>query len=422
VNARPRQQQRAEPTRQRLTRRTIEAIPAPEDGSRTVVLDSDVKGFSIRVTAGARVFYLVRKINRKTQRIRIGAYPDVAPEAARKIAERLNGEVAQGKDLAAERRRRRQPDRTDPTLGGVFDHTLEHHWKPNARTWKEQERLFKKYTPDGWKSRRLSSISKVDVLERHRAIGKGNGPYVANRWRGILHRLFEVAVEDFDFAGGNPTRNVKPFGEEERERFVTPEELPRLFDAIDAAEDVRIADFLRLALLTGARKSSILRMRFADVDLARAVWTIPPVDSKNKAAVHVPLVPEAVEVIRSRLVAAGGREFVFPGRNGEGHLTDIRKPVTKIFDAAGFKDVRLHDLRRTFGSWQAAHGSSELLIGKSLGHKNTRSTAVYARLTLEPVRQSVERATDAMRAVVQADRQRRKDEADGKQKKRKGHG
>jgi integrase len=90
--------------------------------------------------------------------------------------------------------------------------------------------------------------------------------------------------------------------------------------------------------------------------------------------------------------------------------------VKKIFDAAGFSGVRLHDLRRTFGSWQAANGSSELLIGKSLGHRNTRSTAVYARLTLDPVRQSVERATAAMRQVVQADRRRRKDEAATKPK------
>jgi integrase len=83
------------------------------------------------------------------------------------------------------------------------------------------------------------------------------------------------------------------------------------------------------------------------------------------------------------------------------------------------KDVRLHDLRRTFGSWQAARGSSELLIGKSLGHRNTAATKVYARLTLDPVRQSIERATDAMREIVQADRQRRK--ADKGNRKRKGH-
>lgn len=394
--------------KRKLTKRTIDAIPSPAGDERVVIHDSEVKGFSIRISRGARTFYLYRWIGGRPQRIRLGGYPELTPEAARRLAEKCNGEAAQGKDLAAERRRRRQPNRTDPTLGEVFDHTLEQHWKPTCRTWKEQERLFETYTPKSWKARRLSSLSKVDVLERHRAIGKENGPYVANRWRGVLHRLFEVAIEDFDFAAGNPVRKVKPFGEAERERFVTPEELPRLFDAIDAAEDVRIADFLRLALLTGARKSAILRMRFADVDLGRAVWTIPATDSKNGSPVHVPLVAEAVEVIRSRLVAAGGREWVFPGRHGKGHLTDIRKPVAKVFTAAGLEGVRLHDLRRTFGSWQAANGSSELLIGKSLGHRNTRSTAVYARLTLDPVRESVERATNAMREVVQADRAKRK--------------
>ncbi len=403
--------------RKRLTKRTIDAMPTPTLG-RSVVFDQDVRGFYIETTAtGSRSFYLYRKVNGCPRRIRLGGYPETTPESARKIVQKIAGEIAEGRDPNAERRGRRRPNRTDQTLGELVVHTLEQHWKPNCRTWKEQHRLFEKYTPKAWKPHRLSSILKIDVLERHRAIGKENGPYVANRWRGVLHRLFEVAAEDFDFAGGNPVRKVKPFGEQERERFLTPEELPRLFDAIDAAEDVRIADFLRLALLTGARKTSILRMRFADVDLVRAVWTIPANDSKNKSPVHVPLVPEAVEVIRARLVAADGREFVFPGRHGNGPLIDVRKPIAAVFKAAGFKDVRLLDLRRTFGSWQAMGGSSELLIGKSLGHRNTRSTAVYARLTLDPVRQSVERATSAMQAVVKADRLLRKKASDRKRGK-----
>ena len=410
--------------KRKLTKRTIDAVPSPSGDERIVIHDSEVKGFSIRISSGSRTFYLYRWIGGRPQRIKLGGYPETTPEAARKLAEKSNGEVAQGKDLAAERRTRRLPNSNDPTLGKLLTHTLEQHWKPNCRTWKEQGRLFEKYTPANWNSRRLSTISKVDVLERHRAIGKENGCYVANRWRGVIHRLFAVAAEDFDFVGGNPVRSVKPFTEKERERFVTPEELPRLFDAIDACEDVRIADFLRIALLTGARKTSILRMKFEDVDLARAVWIIPANDSKNKSPVHVPLVPEAIEVIRARLAAAGDREFVFPGRYGKGPLVEIRKPIVAVFKAAGFKakDIRLHDLRRTFGSWQAIGGSSELLIGKSLGHRNTRSTAVYARLTLDPVRKSVERATNAMREVVKADRLLRKNEANGKQKKRKGHG
>jgi integrase len=391
----------------KLTKRSIDAIPSPAGAERIVIHDTEVKGFLIRISRGARTFYLYRWASGRPQRFRLGTYPELAPEAARRLAEKMNGEVAQGADIAAERRKSRQPNRADPTLAEVFNHTLEHHWKPRARTWKEQERVFNTYTPPGWKPRPISTLSKIEVLEVHTRLGKKNGSFTANRWRGVLHRLFEVASDDFDFVGGNPVRRVKAFTEEERERFLTPEELPRLFDAIDAAEDKRIADYLRLALLTGARKSALLRMRFADADLTRAVWTIPPSDSKNGKPIHVPLVAEAVEVLRSRLFAAGGSEYVFPGRHGIGHLTDPTRPLAKVFAAAGFKDVRLHDLRRTFGSWQAANGSSELLIGKSLGHRNTRSTAVYARLTLDPVRESVERATGAMRAVVQADREKR---------------
>ena len=403
--------------KRKLTKRTIDAVPSPSGDERIVIHDSEVKGFSIRISSGSRTFYLYRWIGGRPQRIKLGGYPETTPEAARKLAEKSNGEVAQGKDLAAERRTRRLPNSNDPTLGKLFSHTLEQHWKPNCRTWKEQGRLFEKYTPANWNSRRLSTISKVDVLERHRVIGKIHGVYLANRWRGVMHRLFSVATDDFDFLGGNPVRRVKPFAEAERERFVTPEELPRLFDAIDACEDVRIADFLRIALLTGARKGSILQMKFADVDLSRALWIIPAIDSKSKVPVHIPLVPEAIEILRARLAAAGDREFVFPGRYGKGHLWEPTKLIAAVFEAAGLKNIRLHDLRRTFGSWQAIGGSSELLIGKSLGHRSTASTAVYARLTLDPVRKSVERATNAMREVVNADRLLRKKTNDRKRGK-----
>lgn len=59
-------------------------------------------------------------------------------------------------------------------------------------------------------------------------------------------------------------------------------------------------------------------------------------------------------------------------------------------------DLRIHDLRRTLGSWQAKTGASLAIIGKSLNHKTHQATAIYARLDLNPVRQSVNTATAAM--------------------------
>ena len=63
---------------------------------------------------------------------------------------------------------------------------------------------------------------------------------------------------------------------------------------------------------------------------------------------------------------------------------------------ADIKDLRLHDLRRTLGIYQAINGASSLIIGKSLGHKNQQSTAIYARLSIDPIKESVEKAAQAM--------------------------
>jgi hypothetical protein len=61
--------------------------------------------------------------------------------------------------------------------------------------------------------------------------------------------------------------------------------------------------------------------------------------------------------------------------------------------------VQIHDLRRTLGSWQALGGSSLQVIGKSLGHTQVSTTAIYARLTIDPVRESVGKATAAIWAA-----------------------
>ena len=76
-----------------------------------------------------------------------------------------------------------------------------------------------------------------------------------------------------------------------------------------------------------------------------------------------------------------------------------RSVATKLkidCDGARIDDLHIHDLRRTLGSWQAKTGASLAIIGKSLNHKNQQTTAIYARLDLDPVRQSMETATSAM--------------------------
>jgi integrase len=70
---------------------------------------------------------------------------------------------------------------------------------------------------------------------------------------------------------------------------------------------------------------------------------------------------------------------------------DPKKAWERVRERSGLADVRMHDLRRTLGSWQALSGTSLQIIGKSLGHKSMKATEVYARLTTDPVRESVEK-------------------------------
>jgi integrase len=92
--------------------------------------------------------------------------------------------------------------------------------------------------------------------------------------------------------------------------------------------------------------------------------------------------------------------FVFPGTGESGHLEEPKKGWKRVLDRAGLENLRIHDLRRTLGSWQAKSGASLAIIGKSLNHKNVATTAIYARLDLDPVRLSVNTATNAIMAAA----------------------
>jgi len=95
---------------------------------------------------------------------------------------------------------------------------------------------------------------------------------------------------------------------------------------------------------------------------------------------------------------------VFVGQHGVGHLHDMKRAWDRIRVNAGIQDVRFHDLRRTVGSWLAGSGESLHLIGKVLNHRDVSTTAIYARLNLDPVRQALERNAEKMLSAATSQR------------------
>ena len=381
----------------------VRALKAPQTG-RVYYRDLKFPGLQVCVTAArSKTYYFVKRIDGKPTRMKLGSTKQLSVEGARTAAAALAGEIAVGNDPQTERRK----DRDQPTIGELFEYWLKQA-QARKRTWREDERLYNTYLK-AWKSRRLADVTRRQVELWHGRIGekkerpkgqKGQmlgGRYVANRALALLHAAYEKA-DRVGYTGKNPAAGVTKFPEEQRDRFLSGDDLKRFFDSL-AEEPVLYQDFFTVSLLTGARRGNVQAMRWEDVNLASGLWRIPGNVSKNGQVILLPLIPTVVEILRRRLSEADSSiPWVFPSRTRlVNHLVEPRSSWERLCARAGLNGVRVHDLRRTLGSWQAAAGASMVVIGKSLGHRpGSPATAVYARLEMDPVRASVQTAADAM--------------------------
>ncbi len=339
---------------------------------------------------------LYRKIQGKPERITIGRFPEATIEQARKQVDILNAKIASGVNPNAEKRSLR----SEMTIKGLFEKYLEGYAKVYKKSWQEDANQYRRYLKR-WKNRRLSSIRKAHIQKLHAEVGTNKGHYAANRLLALLHTLFNRAI-DWGWDNTNPAHGIKKFKEKSRDRFIHGDELPKFFAALSEETSIIVRDYILLSLLTGARRSNVLAMRWDEINLDRATWTIPL--TKTGESHTVPLVPAAIDILKTRQKSnTDNSTWVFPGTGATGHLVETKKPWQRILEKAGIKDLRIHDLRRSLGSWQAATGANLSVIGKTLAHRNVSTTAIYARLNLDPIRESMNKATDAMLNAVGID-------------------
>jgi integrase len=187
---------------------------------------------------------------------------------------------------------------------------------------------------------------------------------------------------------GNPAARLARFKERSRERFLTGEELSRLGDALAGAASIDLFPVaaIRLLCLTGGRLREILHARWEHVDFERGIIFLP--DSKiGKKPIF--LNAAALAVIAG-LPRVEDNPHVFPGKKDGHPRHGLDRPWAAIRKAAGLDGLRLHDLRHSFASVGAGGGLSLPISGKLLGHSQSATTARYAHLANDPVRQAVE--------------------------------
>lgn len=254
-------------------------------------------------------------------------------------------------------------------------------------------------------------------------------PYEANRQRALLSKMFSLAVR-WKWRTDNPCRGVPRYDEARRERYLSPDELGRLSVALAGHSSQVAANVIRLLLLTGARRGEVLRATWDQFDLERAVWTKPSSHTKQRKEHRVPLSPPAVQLLQRMQKYRKGGELVFPGRDADHPIGDIKKSWAAICGRAGLAErvqrrtkrgepvttkkgkpvmiwqatVRIHDLRHTYASILASSGLSLPTIGRLLGHAQAATTERYSHFYDDPLREAANRVGRVMAAAAKGGR------------------
>ena len=382
---------RSAPSRFHFTERRIASLIPPRNAKRAYYYDDAVRGLAVAVARGGKKVYLLyRFVNGRPERIAIAPCGDLSVQQARARAMEMNAAIVQGKNPAAERR----AVRDEMTIGELFRKFLDEYAKPNlrAKTCRNYESMWSHL--HSWELRKISGVRRADVIQLHARLGKTIGKIQANRVIELLCAMWNRARKDWEWEGNNPATGIA-FKERKRSRFIDGSELPAFFRSLAEELNSTIRDYILVSLLTGARRSNVQEMRWDEINWRGAVWTIPAAKAKSDEDIAVVLTPVVLDILEQRK-ASSLSPWVFPGSGKTGHLVEPKTAWKRILNRAGLTDLRLHDLRRTLGSWQAATGASLPIIGKSLGHESLEATKVYARLNLDPVRESVNRAQQAM--------------------------
>lgn len=360
--------------------------------------DDSLAGFAVRVYPSGKKTFVLRYRTQQHQSayFTIGQYGHLTLAQARQFAIQRLSDIALGSNPA-------ESKKAEKLKIGFSDFCkvyIERHAKPNKKTWKDDLRSIDNELIAAFGANKtLDKISREMISAFHHKIGtKKKHPYAANRHLELIKKIFECAIDwgylPLDYP--NPARKIKSYKEQKRERYILPEEMPLLAAEIAKEQNIYLKAVLWLYLLTGIRKRELLALRWEQVDLNKCEINLLAKTSKNKKNNTLPLSSLAQNLF-SVIPKQKDNPFVFCGKHYGEHLVEINKSWNRIRERANLKDVRIHDLRRTLGSWLAQAGFGLPQIGAVLTHSDMASTQIYTRFgKAEALRPVVEHQSKAL--------------------------
>ncbi len=370
----------------KLTKRQIDGIVPGEKECH--YWDTDLPGFGLRVKpSGVKTYLIQYRSGRRTRKHTLGKHGVLTPDEARKEARQKLAEVAKGANPSEQRR----ADRDAPTVSELATDYIDRHAIPNKRAasvWNDQ-RMIDRFVKPWLGPIKVAKVTQRDIENVVRKLK--DTPCQANRVRSLLSKMFGLAIK-WQWRADNPVTHIPKFHEEKRDRWLNDQEVSRLLSALHSYHDQRAARAILLLVLTGARKSEVLKAEWSQFDLEHGLWIKPSHHVKQNKTHRVQLNGSALSLLAIMREEAGDdATYLFPGDKGGQPLNDIKRPWKHILTQAGLEGVRIHDLRHTFASHLVSAGMSLAVVGSLLGHTQAATTQRYAHLADDPLREATER-------------------------------
>lgn len=414
----------------KLGKREIDALACPPERRDRLVFDDDCPGLGVRVTQdGAKVFVFQYRRGALTRRLRLGRYGTEADgrdgltlAAARKLAIEARGQVAAGRDPAAERKeadakqaaeamaRRRKGKADALTFGKLIDLWAAKKLADRSERYRaeavralrtslsglrdlpahELDAATVRRVLDGIPRRRKPSAA--DAAERKgdgaKSGGKDPSPLPAKRGEAMARRARAYGSAMYAWALRQEMVSVNPFAsvaiesrEVRRDRVLNDAELGEVWRAISGL-GWPWASYFGVLLLTLQRETEVAGMAWGELSADLSTWELPGARTKNGKPHTVHLAEPARAILRAESRAPGARlVFSTTGRtaiSGFSHAKArldavIAKARATAAAEAGRKPEamppwRLHDFRRTGVTTLARKGVQWEVADKVLNH------------------------------------------------------
>jgi integrase len=379
----------------RLTDKSIRTMTCPPGMSEKTHFCDDVAGFGLRIrSSGARSWIAQYAVAAKTRKVSLGGPPLVSLGAARARAREILAAVKLGGDPAKAKAEAREAAAN--TLGALLPRFLDRQrQRLKPRSMIETTRHLMKHARP-LHGQGVKAIDRRMVAQLLEQIERESGAACANCVRASLSAMFTWAAHS-GYRDDNPVAmTLRAVEGGARERVLSDDEIATIWNALDETDNLSdlnvssgdYAALLKLLLLTGARRDEIARLRWSEVYLdmepGAELIRLPGSRTKNGRPHIIPLVPQAVAILKSRIVARcnNDRDFVL-GTNGHGFVdfsgarADLDRRLKSVPNGNDFAQRwTLHDFRRTISTrlhgqpFSVAPHIIEALLGHVSGHRS----------------------------------------------------